>query len=128
MPYADPTRDKQAKRARYLRNKARENAAGKARRLLHPGEAAAYARKRRAEYKAWINDLKIAAGCLDCGSRTGRLDFDHIDKSTKLFGLNTGHTRSRSSVLAEIEKCVVRCASCHIKRHNKERADARTRG
>lgn len=56
--------------------------------------------------------------CIDCGeSDITVLEFDHIDPASKSMdiGAMIGR-RSWAKILAEIEKCVVRCANCHRKR------------
>lgn len=60
--------------------------------------------------------------CVDCGeSDVVVLDFDH--QSDKHLPLSTmfKHRYSVKKVLAEIEKCEVRCANCHRKRTAKEK-------
>ncbi len=57
--------------------------------------------------------------CVDCGiSDTRVLQFDHVDPREKRAAVSTlisdGH--SLHSVMAEIDKCQVRCANCHLVR------------
>jgi hypothetical protein len=57
--------------------------------------------------------------CVDCGERDIRcLQFDHRDRSTKT--ANVAHLLGGAlpwkAILAEIEKCDVRCANCHSRR------------
>jgi hypothetical protein len=81
--------------------------------LNAPGES-----KRR-----FLAAVKETCGCIDCGAREGRLDFDHRPGTTKLFSL--AHPRcSWARLLAELEKCDVRCASCHTRRHAREKSGA----
>jgi hypothetical protein len=53
--------------------------------------------------------------CVDCGeSDPIVLDFDHMDRKRKSFGVSEGiHFRSLPNLVKEIDKCVVRCANCH---------------
>jgi hypothetical protein len=54
--------------------------------------------------------------CLDCGEDDIRcLEFDHLDPSTKVadISLMIMDAWPWDRILAEIEKCVVRCANCH---------------
>jgi len=72
---------------------------------------------------AFLTRWKLAAGCFDCGyaEHSVALDFDHL--GPKAFSMNKAHSRSWKSLLAEIEKCVVRCANCHrVKTHGKGEA------
>lgn len=74
-------------------------------------------RKRRAEGRKWLNDLKVSRGCKRCQYRQhpAALDFHHRDGEKKEFSLaeafNGGYGMAR--ILAEIEKCDVLCANCH---------------
>jgi len=89
----------------------------------HPGREAASRRARTARYKAWLAERK-AGGCADCGAKLepAKLSFHHLDPSTKLFKISMGHTRSTESVAAELEKTVLVCEPCHVKRHVELRA------
>jgi hypothetical protein len=64
----------------------------------------------------WLDAVKRAAGCVDCGTREGRLDFDHRPGTVKLFN-PTQLNRGREILEIEIAKCDVRCVSCHARRH-----------
>jgi hypothetical protein len=57
--------------------------------------------------------------CVDCGeSDSAVLDFDHIDPTHKQapIGDMLARQMSWSRILAEVQKCVVRCANCHRRR------------
>lgn len=56
--------------------------------------------------------------CVDCGETDIIvLEFDHI-KGNKEFCISTKYRcRSWKRLLKEIDKCEVRCANCHRKRH-----------
>ncbi len=41
------------------------------------------------------------------------LDFHHLDPGTKLFKISGGHSRSWTSIKAELDKCALLCANCH---------------
>ncbi|CAN5395781.1 hypothetical protein BH10PAT3_BH10PAT3_3910 [soil metagenome] len=54
--------------------------------------------------------------CVECGINDVRvLDFDHIDPTTKSFGIAKGihNIISWPNILKEIEKCQILCANCH---------------
>jgi hypothetical protein len=71
---------------------------------------------RLAKNKQFIWDYKLQHPCIDCGNPDPRvLDFDHIDASTKQDDIcrMVNGSASIESLLAEIEKCVVRCSNCH---------------
>jgi hypothetical protein len=71
---------------------------------------------------AVLETLKRERGCIDCGRKDGRLDFDHRPGQVKLFNIGPDVNRSWAVLMAEIAKCDVRCASCHARRHDLERA------
>lgn len=79
---------------------------------------------RRAEKRAFLDAYKQRRGCCDCGSKTN-LQFDHRDKEAKRFKVGANVSMSWDAILAEIEKCDVRCGSCHTKRHHREEPGAR---
>ncbi len=70
----------------------------------------------RREYKRRIGEHFRGHPCVDCGESDVRvLEFDHLvgsDKRNDVAALVAGCGRW-SDVVAEIEKCVVRCANCH---------------
>ena len=68
------------------------------------------ARRRRWEYL-------LAHPCVDCGERDPVvLEFDHrTDKRAAIVDLMRNHARW-TDVMAEIQKCEVRCANCHRRR------------
>lgn len=71
--------------------------------------------QRYAEARERINAYKLEQGCVDCGynAHAVALDLDHTDRSAKKFTIAEVKVASWKRVLAEIEKCVVRCANCH---------------
>jgi hypothetical protein len=75
---------------------------------------------RRASRQRFLVAVKTTCGCIDCGTRDGELHFDHRSGDDKRFTLARGQSHSWLVILAEIEKCDVRCAPCHVRRH-KER-------
>jgi hypothetical protein len=81
-------------------------------------------RERRAELRAYMQDIKLARGCIDCDYREHpeALDFDHA-RGEKHFALSSALNRniSRARIDAEIAKCDVVCANCHRIRTAKRR-------
>lgn len=52
--------------------------------------------------------------CVDCGEIDPIvLEFDHMDRSSKLKAIGDMSGYSWDVILAEIQKCEVRCANCH---------------
>lgn len=63
-----------------------------------------------------IGNYLLAHPCVDCGeSDLLVLEFDHIDRSTKLGEVARIVKRklSANKIMEEISKCEVRCANCH---------------
>lgn len=57
--------------------------------------------------------------CVDCGvTRAPRLmHFHHVDPQNKEFNVSQVGHYSKRRIMAEIDKCVLLCAGCHLKRH-----------
>jgi hypothetical protein len=73
-----------------------------------------YQNKRRENIRAELIAL-LGGKCSRCGSTT-ELQFDHIDRSTKLFTIASGLDRPRSILLKEIAKCQLLCRLHHIEK------------
>lgn len=82
--------------------------------------------RHRTRVAAWLSEIKMRGGCVDCGfnNHPKALDFDHLPGVVKLFDLAKAASRSRESVLEEIAKCEVICANCHRIRTSDRRQDA----
>lgn len=91
------------------------------RQMADPATRAAY-RERRVRHAliaqrkkmAFLAAYKLERGCIDCGYRDHAvaLDFDHVS-GKKDFALSRAYGKSWKRILAELEKCEVRCANCH---------------
>jgi len=71
-----------------------------------------------AEYRnRIIQEAKQYLGnkCNVCGSEQD-LEFDHIDPAVKSFTLARNWTRAKADTLAELHKCQLLCAKCHLKK------------
>ena len=72
--------------------------------------------------REWFNSLKIGLKCRQCGQdHPATLDFHHIDPNKKDFNLSCFMNISKSKILAEIKKCSVFCANCHLILHWNEK-------
>ena len=91
----------------------------------HRASLAKWQKKRRAQLRSIINEIKLNSGCVDCKGtfHPSIMEFDHV-RGTKKYGI--GYMVSRGmpldTILKEIKKCEVRCAPCHRTRHKNERA------
>jgi hypothetical protein len=90
--------------------------------------AAASARVALERHRAALTAYLASHPCVDCSESDIRcLDFDHRDPEHKVANVTlmvSMHWRW-SRIEAEIEKCDVRCASCHRKRTSEQRGDWR---
>lgn len=98
-------------------------------RLKRDADPARQEENRRKERELWrIRTDKLIAlaneaksgGCIECGQMNVEcLDFHHRDPLTKSFDIGKAIQRSVKVevLLAEIAKCDVICANCHIKHH-----------
>ena len=80
-----------------------------------------YQRKRR-EFIEWKRKYCEIHPCVDCGEKDiVVLEFDHV-RGKKLFVIGSIRIdKPWEAILTEVEKCDVRCANCHRRRHAKER-------
>lgn len=100
-----------------LRNKLIGLAADHARRTAHNFAVNCARKNRRAAA------VKLLGGkCVVCGSRS-RLEFDHIDRSTKRLPSNYLATASAAKFWAEIRKCQLLCRHCHLAKCAVEEAE-----
>jgi 5-methylcytosine-specific restriction endonuclease McrA len=66
----------------------------------------------------FLQQYKMEKGCSVCGYNEipQALEFDHIDRSKKKFGMNKAYKYKWSTIMEELEKCVILCANCHRKK------------
>jgi hypothetical protein len=90
---------------------------------------AKYANGQQTSKRHFVQAVKSIAGCIDCGRTepVALLDFDHRDPGIKSFEINE-KTRgeifvSFGELVAEMDKCDVRCRWCHTRRHVTEDPD-----
>lgn len=80
--------------------------------------------KRRQDRRtAQLAAIKVAAGCIDCGynASADALQFDHVDPTQKVNQVSRMRGVSAERLTAELDKCVVRCANCHMIRSAEQR-------
>ncbi len=66
-----------------------------------------------------LQELKRSCSCAHCGydNYFAALEFHHIDPTAKKFKISTGVNYSKSTLKAEIQKCVLLCATHHRELH-----------
>ena len=81
-------------------------------------------------YYKIITRFKLKKGCFFCKYKkcSEALQFHHLDKSTKLFGISDKLSKRNNlskikwkEIKNEIRKCIVLCANCHAEETYKER-------
>jgi hypothetical protein len=73
------------------------------------------AQQRVPENRAFVAQIKLERGCVDCGYKKHAvaLDFDHLPGFEKTAAVSNLLSCTRERILAEIAKCEVVCANCH---------------
>ena len=73
-----------------------------------------YNKNRAADRRAMVDDMKVAAGCADCGYNENpvALDFDHV-RGEKIGAIGNLVRGRLDKLMAEIKKCEVVCSNCH---------------
>jgi hypothetical protein len=68
-----------------------------------------------AERRHWVDEYKMRKGCTDCGwaEHPVGLDLDHRDPEMKTADVSSLLSGKLDILMAEVEKCDVRCACCH---------------
>lgn len=118
MDMADIKKEKSRERSRnyYYKNKERVLQQKK----LYWRNPESGIRKTHAHHKERkrIARMQLGNKCAKCGNMSGRIDFDHIDPTTKEFELGNAQYKSDKDVADEIAKCQLLCASCHASKSN----------
>jgi 5-methylcytosine-specific restriction endonuclease McrA len=95
-----------------------------------PGSAmvATDAERRRGYNKTWRQARRarliemLGGCCVRCGA-TEDLEFDHIDPSTKVFGVCAGLSKAWDVLVEEATKCQLLCKSCHVAKGAEDRPE-----
>jgi hypothetical protein len=106
MPYKNKEEQRTSQQKWYQKNKERHNATVKSRRKM---------------ILKWVKDYKNGLKCERCSeNHPACLQFHHKDPSKKVLGIRQAVKRNWSvkRIQAEILKCEVLCANCHVKEHN----------
>ena len=81
-------------------------------------------RRQRDARRSWINEYLATHPCVDCGEPDPVvLEFDHVRgvKRDDVVVLAVRRLVPLIDVASEIEKCEIRCANCHRRRHHRVR-------
>lgn len=84
----------------------------------------AWHKRRRDEIRQWWRELKATKRCERCGESAPEcLHFHHRDPEQKEIDLGSvmRYGWSKDRIVAELSKCDVLCANCHLKLHWNER-------
>jgi len=82
--------------------------------------------KMREKKRAWIDLYLKSHPCVDCGkSDPVVLEFDHRDRKDKIADVSVMILQSYSleTLQKEVQKCDVRCANDHRRKHARERKE-----
>lgn len=127
---ADPAR--QERRREYMKEYvtrpeviARRNERNRAKYAQDPTTFIERANARHERRARLLQAVKTTCGCIDCGTRDGLLAFDHRPGTVKWFNVAAGVHRTLPILIAEIEKCDVRCPRCHALRHERVKREQR---
>ena len=105
MAYKNPEDQRACARRHYQANKE-----------VYKARAREFDAKRKATLQAYILDYLEDNPCVDCGETDPIvLEFDHRPGVEKLFNIASivRDKITMKKLVAEIEKCDVRCANCH---------------
>lgn len=102
-------------RCRPCTDAARDYERGRRSNPVYRATQAAGTRRSKARRIAVLHQIKVAAGCADCGyhSHAEALDFDHRPGVEKVFSIAQEPHRPWAVMETEIAKCDVVCANCH---------------
>lgn len=88
-------------------------------------DMAAYMRHRRRTRRIKLLAM-LGGGCVDCGA-TENLDFNHIEPAEKSFEIASGLYKNWDLLVAEAEKCDLRCKLHHLEETRRQRAAGKIR-
>lgn len=94
-------------------------------RTAHMANAALRRNRVRGELQDKLARYLQAHPCVDCGETDIRcLEFDHLDPTAKVAAVSfmVQEVWSWARIIAEIQKCVVRCSNCHRRKEAESRS------
>jgi len=81
----------------------------------NPKKVRAYLLEHYNQRRNYFIDM-LGGKCSKCGSKE-KLEFHHVDRSTKKVDIGKILSHDIDKVVTEIAKCVLLCSSCHHKEH-----------
>lgn len=74
-----------------------------------------YTKATRSSMRSRIQEIKLSAGCVDCGYKENSwaLHFDHLEDKEDCVSIMVHNRYSWGRIKSEIEKCQIRCVVCH---------------
>ncbi len=110
MTYSDKEAAKAYARQHYLNNK-----------KLYKARANESRPKQIKKNKQWLLDYLRSNPCVDCGEADVEiLQFDHVEMIGSKAKRVYAYISSINKLKAEVAKCEVRCANCHLRRTRKQ--------
>ena len=108
----------------YQKNKERIKARTRKYNKANLEKVRKWKKKYREKIKERITKYKLKKGCKICSYNKcpDALEFHHLDKDKKIFGISVQHFYySWKKILKEIKKCILLCSNCHKELHYKLR-------
>ena len=80
-------------------------------------------KKRNDEHQSKLRKIKLENGCAHCGTKedVSKLQFHHVDSSSKKFNIATARSYSWEKLEKEMAKCIILCRECHTNEHKPTR-------
>jgi hypothetical protein len=104
----------------YAENNESRLQAYKRYRQRHREKVSASWKRRKLRAREYVQEYLQKHPCIDCGA-TNKLHFDHVQPKFKEISRMVQSANRPERIKLEMDKCVIRCASCHIRRHNRDR-------
>jgi cytochrome c len=90
--------------------------------MADPAFRKAYSAQRFAKLKRFVRDYLLSHPCVDCGETDPVvLQFDHLGDKVMNVSMMRARRYKEASIAAEIAKCEVRCANCHLRMGERRR-------
>ena len=126
MPYKDKEKERARSRTKAIRqyHQKKNDPEWYAEKIAKNAERAALPENKERQRERLQNRKKLhkqkclerlGSKCVRCGT-TEKLEFDHIDKSTKEYQITSRLSCSLERLFEEVDKCQLLCNGCHIQK------------